>query len=52
MRAVTSTDTFRRFVDVLADTLDDPGAYVGRLHLSPRSRSSAWIRTSSAGETR
>jgi AraC-like DNA-binding protein len=34
MRAVTSTDTFRRFVDVLADTLDDPGAYVGRLHLS------------------
>jgi len=34
MRRMTPTDTFRRFVDVLAETLDEPGAYPERLHLS------------------
>jgi AraC-like DNA-binding protein len=34
MRRVTTADTFRRFVDVLAETLDEPRAYAERLHLS------------------
>jgi AraC-like DNA-binding protein len=31
---MTPTDTFARFVDVLADSLDDPPRYAERLHLS------------------
>ncbi|HVW87851.1 MAG TPA: helix-turn-helix domain-containing protein [Gaiellaceae bacterium] len=31
---MTAADTFARFLDVLADTLDEPGGYPGRLHLS------------------
>jgi AraC family transcriptional regulator len=31
---MTYDDTFRRFVDVLAETLDEPASYPGRLHLS------------------
>jgi AraC-like DNA-binding protein len=31
---MTPTDTFHRFVDVLADSLDDPPRYAERLHLS------------------
>jgi hypothetical protein len=29
---MTYDDTFRRFVDVLAETLDEPASYPGRLH--------------------
>ena len=31
---MTPADTFTRFLDVLADTLDEPGSYPARLHLS------------------
>ena len=31
---MTQTDTFARFIDVLAETLDAPTAYAERLHLS------------------
>lgn len=31
---MTPTDTFARFVDVLAETLDEPASYAERLHLS------------------
>lgn len=31
---MTATDTFARFVEVLAESLDDPSGYADRLHLS------------------
>jgi AraC-like DNA-binding protein len=31
---MTATDTFSRFVEVLAESLDDPAGYADRLHLS------------------